>query len=109
MTQALSASEPTAVIPDLRDKVILITGGSTGIGAAAARAFGRNGAKVALNFNASADEAARVAADIEKGGGKAVLVRGDVTRPEVAAQAVAETVKAFGRLDVLINNAGALI
>jgi NAD(P)-dependent dehydrogenase (short-subunit alcohol dehydrogenase family) len=49
MTQALSASEPTAVIPDLRDKVVLITGASTGIGAAAARAFGRNGAKVAIN------------------------------------------------------------
>src|SRR5690349_24046572 len=52
MAQALSASEPsepTAVIPDLRDKVVLITSASTGIGAAAARAFGRNGAKVEIN------------------------------------------------------------
>ena len=56
------------------------------IGAAAARAFGQNGAKVALNFNANAEEAGKVAAEV-----------------------VAETVKAFGRLDVLINNAGALI
>ncbi|HZB36879.1 MAG TPA: glucose 1-dehydrogenase [Beijerinckiaceae bacterium] len=106
-TQATTTS--TALIPDLKGKCILITGGSTGIGAAAARAFGENGAKVALNFNANAEEAGKVAADIEKAGGKAVLVRGDVTRPEVAEQAVAETVKAFGRLDVLINNAGALI
>jgi 3-oxoacyl-[acyl-carrier protein] reductase len=99
----------TAIIPDLKGKAILITGGSTGIGAAAARAFGQNGAKVALNFNANAEEAQKVASDIEAGGGKAVLVRGDVTKPGTAAQAVAETVKAFGRLDVLINNAGALI
>jgi 3-oxoacyl-[acyl-carrier protein] reductase len=105
--QAVTAT--TALVPDLKGKSILITGGSTGIGAAAARAFGENGARVALNFNANADEAGKVAADIEKSGGKAVLVRGDVTKPEVAAQAVADTVKAFGRLDVLVNNAGALI
>ena len=103
------AATAAALVPDLKGKAVLITGGSTGIGAAAARAFGQNGAKVALNFNANAEEAGKVAADIERAGGKAVLVRGDVTRSEVAAQVVAETVKAFGRLDVLINNAGALI
>jgi 3-oxoacyl-[acyl-carrier protein] reductase len=109
MNAPQAATTTTAVVPDLKGKAILITGGSTGIGAAAAQAFGENGAKVALNFNANAEEAGKVAADIEKAGGKAVLVRGDVTKPEVAAHAVAEAVKAFGRLDVLINNAGALI
>jgi 3-oxoacyl-[acyl-carrier protein] reductase len=108
MNAPLPATE-VALIPDLKGKSVLITGGSTGIGAAAARAFGQNGAKVAINFNSNAEEAKKVAADIEKAGGKAVLVRGDVTKPEVAAEAVAETVKAFGRLDILINNAGALI
>jgi 3-oxoacyl-[acyl-carrier protein] reductase len=103
------AATAAALVPDLKGKAVLITGGSTGIGAAAARAFGQNGAKVALNFNANAEEAGKVAADIERAGGKAVLVRGDVTKSDVAAQVVAETVKAFGRLDVLINNAGALI
>ena len=103
------AATAAALVPDLKGKAVLITGGSTGIGAAAARAFGQNGAKVALNFNANAEEAGKVAADVERAGGKAVLVRGDVTKSDVAAQVVAETVKAFGRLDVLINNAGALI
>lgn len=103
------AATAAALVPDLKGKAVLITGGSTGIGAAAARAFGQNGAKVALNFNANAEEAGKVAADIERAGGKAVLVRGDVTNSAVAAEVVAETVKAFGRLDVLINNAGALI
>src|SRR5437764_8067978 len=108
MNAPLPATE-VAVVPDLKGKAVLITGASTGIGAAAARAFGRNGALVALNFNASAKEAEKVAADIQASGGKAVLVRGDVTKPGTAAEAVAETLKAFARLDVLINNAGALI
>src|SRR5262245_31565799 len=53
-------------IPDLQDKVVLITGASTGIGAGAARAFGANGAKVAVNFNTSRAEAEAVAADIRQ-------------------------------------------
>ncbi len=98
-----------AAIPDLRGKAVLITGASTGIGAAAARAFGRNGARVAVNFNASADQAEEVAAAIRESGGEALLVRGDVTRAETAAEIVQQTVQAFGRVDVLVNNAGALI
>jgi 3-oxoacyl-[acyl-carrier protein] reductase len=109
MNAPQAATAAAALVPDLKGKSVLVTGGSTGIGAAAARAFGENGAKVAISFNANAEKAGKVAADVEKAGGQAVLVRGDVTKPEVAAQAVAETVKAFGRLDVLINNAGALI
>ncbi len=61
------AATAAALVPDLKGKAVLITGGSTGIGAAAARAFGQNGAKVALNFNANAEEAGKVAADIERG------------------------------------------
>ncbi|HEV2603088.1 MAG TPA: SDR family NAD(P)-dependent oxidoreductase [Microvirga sp.] len=102
-------SPEVAAIPDLRGKAVLITGASTGIGAAAARAFGRNGARVAVNFNASLDEAEEVASAIRASGGEALLVQGDVTRAEAAAEIVQQTVQAFGRLDVLVNNAGALI
>ena len=108
MSQA-SASEPTAVIPDLRDNVVLITGASTGIGAAAARAFGRNGAKVAINYRQSQAEAEQVADAVRQLGGEALLVQKDVVLPEAASETVRRTVEAFGRLDVLINNAGALI
>jgi 3-oxoacyl-[acyl-carrier protein] reductase len=62
-----------------------------------------------VNFNASRAEAEGVAADIRAGGGEALLLQGDVNQPDAAARLIAETVAAFGRLDVLVNNAGALI
>src|SRR5215211_8954592 len=106
MTSHPSAAEPTAVVPDLKDRVVLITGASTGIGAAAARAFGACGSWVAINFRASQAEAEAVADAVERLGGRAALVRDDVREPEAARRVVRRTVDAFGRLDVLVNNAG---
>ncbi len=103
------AAHAIAQIPDLAGKAVLITGASTGIGAAAARAFGRNGARVVINYRSSEAEAEAVAADVERLGGKALLARDDVTEPEAPARLVRLTAERFGRLDVLINNAGALI
>jgi 3-oxoacyl-[acyl-carrier protein] reductase len=100
-------SPPT--IPDLRDKVVLITGASTGIGAAAARAFGQNLAKVVIGYRSQRADAEGVAAFIRKHGGDALLIQRDVTEADAADDIVAETVRSFGRIDVLINNAGALI
>ena len=97
------------MIEDLKDKVVLITGASTGIGAAAAKAFGANGAKVAVHYNRSRTEAEKVAAEVEKSGGKALLVAGDVTDSTLCGQLVEKTVAQFGRIDVLVNNAGGLI
>ena len=97
------------MVSDLKNKVVLITGASTGIGAAAARAFGREGATVAVHYNASRDGAEKVAADVRSLGGDALLVGGDVTEAGNVPRIVAETLAAFGRIDVLVNNAGGLV
>ncbi len=96
-------------IPDLAGKRVLITGASTGIGAALARAFAAQGARVALHFNSSADAAEAVVKDIKDAGGTAVLVRGDVTDVENTKRIVEESASTLGGLDGLINNAGSLL
>lgn len=94
---------------DLTDKVVLITGASTGIGAAAAMAFARHGSKLVIHYNASRAQAEVVAADVKATGSEAILVSGDVTREADIKRIVAETITAYGRIDVLINNAGGMI
>jgi len=94
---------------DLKGKIVLITGASTGIGAAAARAFASHGSRLAVHYNSSRDAAEKVAADARALGGEAVLVGGDVTQAANVKRIVAETLTAFGRIDVLINNAGGLV
>jgi len=94
---------------DLKGKVVLITGASTGIGAAAARAFARSGSRVAIHYNASRAAAEEVATDVRAAGAEALLVAGDVTQYANVKRIVAETLGALGRIDVLINNAGGLV
>lgn len=94
---------------DLKDKVVLITGGSTGIGAAVAEALGALGAKVAVHYNSSREAAERVAATITKSGGQAITLKADAYDSSAMRALVPATVKAFGGLDVLINNVGALV
>jgi 3-oxoacyl-[acyl-carrier protein] reductase len=95
--------------PDLKGKVVLITGASTGIGAAAARAFAREGSKLVIHYNASADAARAVAADVRQLGAEAILAAGDVMVEADIRRIVAETLAAFGRIDILINNAGGML
>jgi 3-oxoacyl-[acyl-carrier protein] reductase len=97
------------MIPDLKGKVVLITGASTGIGAAAARAFAREGCRLVIHYNASRQAAEAVAADVKAAGAEAALVGGDVTQSAHVKRIVAETLAAYGRIDVLINNAGGMI
>jgi 3-oxoacyl-[acyl-carrier protein] reductase len=97
------------MMKDLVGKRVLITGSSTGIGAAAAKGFAEVGARVVVHGNASREAAEAVAADIRKAGGEVHLVFGDVSRTDEAHRVVEEGVAALGGLDVLINNAGALI
>jgi 3-oxoacyl-[acyl-carrier protein] reductase len=95
---------------DLKGKVVLITGASTGIGAAAARAFADVGARVVVHYNASREAASQVVAGIKASGGEAVLVGGDVMAEADVKRIVAESQAAFGgRIDVLINNAGGML
>jgi 3-oxoacyl-[acyl-carrier protein] reductase len=98
-----------ALAPDLAGKSVLITGASTGIGAAAARAFAAQGCKVVVHYNASKDAADEVAHEVKAAGGEPLLVGGDVTRSAEVKRIVAETLAGFGRIDVLVNNAGGLV
>ncbi|MEV6809029.1 glucose 1-dehydrogenase [Streptomyces sp. NPDC051132] len=89
----------------LRDKTVMITGASSGIGAAAARLFAQEGAAVTLM--ARREERLRaLAGDITAAGGRALVAVGDVTVPDDVRRAVGRTVEEFGRLDAAFNNAG---
>jgi 3-oxoacyl-[acyl-carrier protein] reductase len=90
----------------LTGKVAVVTGASKGIGAEIARQLGAAGANVVVNYASSKQGADRVVADIAGKGGKAVAVQADVAKPADVRRLFAETKKAFGRLDVLVNNAG---
>jgi 3-oxoacyl-[acyl-carrier protein] reductase len=93
----------------LAGKVALVTGGSRGIGAAIARRLAAEGAGVAITYTQGADAAAAVVKQIESAGGKALAVRADATDASAVKAGVEKTVAAFGRLDVLVNNAGTAI
>lgn len=90
----------------LKDKVVLITGGSRGIGAAVAVEMAKQGADVAINSYAGGEAAAEVIAAVEAHGRRCISVEGDVALPENAAAFVSAAVEAFGKVDVFVSNAG---
>jgi 3-oxoacyl-[acyl-carrier protein] reductase len=90
----------------LAGEVAVVTGASKGIGAAIARDLADQGAAVVVNYASSREGAERVVAEITGKGGKAVAVQADVAKKADIKRLFAETEKAFGRLDVLVNNAG---
>lgn len=93
----------------LKDKAALITGGDSGIGASVAVLFAREGADVAIVYTPpEQSDAEHVKTHVEKEGRKAVLIPGDVKDPSFCDQAVEKVVEAFGKIDVLVNNAAVM-
>jgi len=90
----------------LANKVAVVTGASKGIGADIAKSLAAEGASVVVNYATSREGADKVVAAITAKGGKAIAVQGDVSKQADITRLFAETQKAFGRLDVLVNNAG---
>jgi NAD(P)-dependent dehydrogenase (short-subunit alcohol dehydrogenase family) len=88
----------------LEGRAALITGGDSGIGRAVAIAFAKEGADVAIAYLSEDEDAEKTAARVEEAGRRCVRVRGDLSREQECVRAVSETVDAFGRLDVLVNN-----
>lgn len=94
---------------DLKGQTALITGASTGIGAAAAIAFGARGVRVAVHYNQSAAEAQKVVETIVAAGGEAFAVQGDVRDNAAIVRIVREAHERLGHIDILVNNAGSLV
>jgi 3-oxoacyl-[acyl-carrier protein] reductase len=91
---------------DLSGKIALVTGASRGIGAVVAARLAEAGARVGVNYHASADAATVVVESINNAGGEAFLVGGDVSQEEKAEAVIKNLVEHFGGIDILINNAG---
>lgn len=96
-------------IPDLKGRAILITGASTGIGAALVPVFAQLGARVGLHYNSSKDAAEAVAKLGRDAGGEVFLVKGDFSNSDDVRRTVEDTAAEFGGLDGLINNAGGMV
>lgn len=92
----------------LNNQVAFINGGSRGIGAATARRLAREGARVAIGYQASGVAAEALVAEIEAGGGEAIAIRADAADADALTRAIDRAADHFGRLDILVNSAGVL-
>jgi 3-oxoacyl-[acyl-carrier protein] reductase len=91
---------------DFSGKVVLVTGGSRGIGAATAQLFAELGADIAINYHSNKPQAERVKSQIEQQGSRCIIVQADVGNRTDCIELVDETAAGLGRIDILVNNAG---
>src|SRR5258706_11266684 len=99
----------TQALQPLKDKIALVVGGSRGIGAGIARRLAEDGAGIALTYAAAADKARELVQQIAAGGVRAIAIKADSGNEAELRDAVAKTMQQFGRLDILVVNAGVLI
>jgi 3-oxoacyl-[acyl-carrier protein] reductase len=90
----------------LENKVVIVTGASKGMGAGIAKLMGAEGAKVVVNYATSKTDAEKVVNEITNNGGTAIAIQGDISKSDDVTRLFEETKKTFGKLDVLVNNAG---
>jgi 3-oxoacyl-[acyl-carrier protein] reductase len=93
----------------VKDKVAIVTGSSKGIGASVAKTLAREGAKVVVNYSGSKEAAEQVVQEIKSNGGIAIAIKADVSKTDDVKDLFRETIATFGRVDVLVNNAGIMI
>src|SRR5690348_907460 len=93
----------------LKNKVAIVTGSSRGIGKAVAERFAHDGARVVVNYVKNKNAGEAVAAGIRKAGGEAIAVKADVSKKAEAQNLIESAIKEFGRLDILVSNAGIVI
>ena len=96
-------------ITDLAGKAVLVTGASTGIGAAVAKGFAAQNARVVVHYNASEAAAKRLVEEINGAGGTTFAIRADVRSVQACRELIAETHKLLGSIDILVNNAGGVV
>ena len=106
METAILIEEKISLPRPLEDKVALVTGASRGIGRAIARDLADRGAVVAINFRKSAEQAEQLRKEIARAGGECCILQGDVSDRTEARRVIRELIEVYGRLDLLINNAG---
>lgn len=94
---------------NFKDKVVLITGGSGGIGSATAIQFAKQGAKIIINYYSSEEKAYHLLSKINKIGAEAIAIKCDISKEKKVAKMINKIIKKFGKIDVLVNNAGIVI
>lgn len=91
---------------ELEGKIVVVTGSSRGIGATTAKLFANKGAKIVVNSRSNSQEGKKIMDEILAQGGEAIYIKADVSKYEDAARLIEETCEHFGKIDILINNAG---